>query len=1070
MLIKTLYIWQLFHIGIGKTFYHWQCSLLSNSTIQSLVEQNAEAFQVIGWPEWMIMQYKSINCAQRGLKNVPQGLNNKIEILDLGRNSITHIREKDFATYHNLVAISLIRNCIIANFYAVSTPRCSTYLTIEKGAMSNLQNLRYLSLSSTAMKQFPELLPRNIRVLLSSFASLSPVQKKHLNRLPSLEFVSFSANCLVVDVKHFCARRFTIASKVFSSSHLKLLDLGYNNFTSVPSYLFQQSLIGIRLKGNPLNWVRSSDFENATNIKYLNVAWTAQYIKTPLQIEMGSFDMLRKLEVLDLSTNMISSLPKDFLSQNAKLKSLNLEFNCLKMIEVDPAILPPLPLLEELSLGGNTFCSDTLNPVKNFQKRLDFTEACLRFPNLTTLSLGKFMKFDPPMYLMYGSNYDRVDGHSFQFLRNLSQLKNLEFVACGIRVLDTAAFKGFNISNVELQINQIGEVSNNRSNHDNNFRVKRHDSFQKTTNQLHAILDLKEFHIYEDIFHKNSLDNKKNSKACAVNFSRNAIYDLQLYPLKYFTFSTHLDLSRNKINYIPKDVFQHMINLQVLDLRFNPIRFIHPEALIPLARLMSLQFNLTEFEQDFSVKFLLGAQQSLTLKYGDTGGHFYRLLKFYADQSVNFSKIVSLDLSYISIPHYFVSKNQPIFKPLPNLTSLKIDGAQMTFHPQSNFFSGIIMLHYLSMRECWLEEFPYLALKPLQDLRYLDLSHNKIEVLNMNMNIYLIHLETLILSHNYIYIVAPGIMQLFLNNGMQKFDVSFNQIKNIDPPVINRYAVQEMELDLRGNTVRCDCSLGDTFGWLIQSNKLNNSKLPGFLPDCSSSVMNYYGGCIACDQSTSDKPLSLFTYTITNNCWMHFLIYLAVSFNGVFLLSLVLALSSTVLKRKLLSFLLRDVSVPTIPNPPKSSVYAYDGFVFYDRNNLIVGDWVDSTLISRFASGNPSFYISVVGKEEWCGMTQVQQVLLQMRASRKTIVIFSDDFFSNPQCQYVLSVLEEWIYTNKEDKCILIAFDYDETNCSQLRVFRKGSRRTKHTMLKYERLEDNPLFWDVLTNAMTSFN
>jgi len=1091
---NALFIFGLFQFGCAeRTFDHWQCSMLSNNTIQSLVDQfqfdfhfdqNSikEAFRTTSWPDWMLTKYPYINCVQKGLKHIPQGLNAEVQILDLGKNSITHIGENDFKSYSSLLAISLSNNCMITAFYDSKIRRCSTYLSVAQNAWSNLNKLKYLDLSGTAMKQLPELLPSSIRVLIANFASLSPIHKETLTQLTSLEVVSFSKNCITADQEHFCARKFTILYPIFTSPNLTFLDLSYNNFSSVPSYLFQESLLGIDLQGNPMNWISKNDFVNATNITYLNLAWTSQYIKTSLYIENGSFALLENLQVLDLSANMIKSLPVGILSKNVNLRALNLEFNCLKMIATNPSILPALPLLEELLVAGNTFCTGTLYPVKRTIPRLDFDESYLRFPNLTTLSLGRFIYFpntnfhpsDQYRYLSYGLKYDVVGGESFKVLRNLTKLRNLGLATCGIRVLNTSAFDGLNLTYIDLQINQLGEepeILEKKFAMNYQNQIPTHFSTHFKEEPDLTMIN----HI--GVFKKNAkVDYKIFRKLSKVTLSKNSISNLLSFSLVYFSFAIHLDLSYNRINYIHENAFTSLSRLQILNLQYNPIRHIHHEALIPLAQLIDLRLNITEPQYDFNIEFLYEAQQNLTFKYGDTLSHFYRLMRFYDVETtpVYFTKIFSIDLSYIRIPSYYISKNQPVFKPLCNLRKLIIDGAQITYSLQSNFFSGVTHLQYLSMRECWIEQFPYAALQRLHKLKYLDLSHNQIQVINKRLNFSLSNLETLILSYNFIHKVSPGTLRSFYDSGLRRIDLSFNQFKNINPSIIDKSLLQEMDLiDLRGNAVTCDCSLSETFGLLVQSNQLNSSKLPGFIPKCSSAVVNYNGGCIACDQSTSEKPLSLFTFTIMNNCHELFLIHLVVWFHCVFLTFLTIVLTCKSMKKTFIKLMLNDMSIQSYLNRPIEdnlpfSVFAYDGLVFYDRENQVVGDWVDHALVPRLENGNLFFKMNIAGKRDWCGLSQVQQLLLEMKASRKTIVILSEKFSSTPQCQYVFSVLEEWMYLKGENRCIAVLFGNKEAGNTFLKtVLSKNFRHNSYSTLHYSQTEESFLFWELLTNAMS---
>ena len=1071
---EVLYIFVLLQVShLRTTFYQWQCSSPSNNTIKNVEQENQEEFKIIGWPIWMSTEYKYINCSQKGLKRIPQGLNQDVEVLDLGRNSITRIRRNDFAEYSSLVAILLIQNCIISDFYDPSARKCSSYLAVENGAWANLHKLKFLALSGTVMKQLPELLPSSIRVLLSSYANLGPIHKQDVEQ--QLELVSFSSNCIIADETHFCAGKFTISSPVFASPNLRFLDLAYNNFTSVPGYLFQQSLMGIKLRGNPMNWIRTDDFHNATNITYLNLAWTSQYINTPLQIENGTFAMLKNLEVLDLSANMIRSLPDGIFGENLKLRALNLELNCLSMIEMNPSILPALPLLEELSVAGNTFCSASLNPVTHLIAKLRFNDSYRKFPNLTTLSLGSVTRFpnaefDPSYsyeYLWYGARYDEVDSESFQVLQHLPKLRHLGLAACGIRVIDTSAFNGLNLSRLDVQQNRIGEPNQTVSN-----SIEHESSDHPSPKNYWGEEEFGVKIIHNNVFNQKA-DLRNANSISVIDFSKNSISCLISFSLKYFPFVTHLDLSCNRINYVYENAFKDLSHLQVLNLQQNPIRQICNEALLPLVQLTDLQLHLTEPHYDFAIQFLQSAKHNFRLQYGDTGSYIYRLFQYYGsgNTTMNFTKVTNLDLSYVRIPTYYLSRNLAVFQPMSNIKNLTIDGAQITFHPQSNFFRGVSKIKHLSMRDCWLEQFPYAALRRLDQLRHLDLSYNKIEVITKYMNFSFTNLKTLILSYNFIYEIHPGTLRFFFNAGLRSVDLRFNQFKNINPSIIDRVLLQDMDsIDLRGNAVSCDCSLADTFGSLIHSNKLNRSKLPGFPPDCSSAVVDYDGGCISCDQSTLEKPLSLFVYVFTNNCHQEFLFHLVAWFNFGIVLFLTIALTCKAMKKTAIKILLNNMRLQSFlsrsyPALPSSDVFAYDGFVFYDKDNNVVGNWIENLLVPRLENGNPSFKICVVGKEDWCGTTQVQQLLMRMRASRKTIVVFSGEFLSTPQCQYIVSILEEWMYLKKEVKCVAIVFGNSEL--SPKTIFRKTCHHNSDLMLHYSPTESNSLFWELLTNAMT---
>ena len=1053
----------------ATAYHHWQCSLPEQENIFSLILQNFEAFDVEGRPDWLIKRRKYVSCYRKGLDEIPQELDGDIEILNLDQNLITRIQKNDFNAYPSLVAISIASNCIQISFYDSTIRRCATEFLVDPEAFVNLPNLKYLSLTGNVMKQLPELLPKSLLILFASFSSIGPIRA--VTELTSLAIVSFSANCITADKKNLCKNNFSIENLAFNSEELKHLDLSYNNVKEVPTYLFQSSLVGVKLRGNPIHRIRSEDFLSVENLVFLSLAWTSQYDKRPLRIEKRSFDNLQKLKFLDLSGNMISHLPKNLLANNINLKALNLEFNCLNQIEMNPQVLPLLPQLEELHLSGNRFCSNQIYPLKNIVLKLKLSNAYLRFPKLRVLVLGatdnipstvfsSSLFFD---YFQHGTKYDNVTKGSLNVLKKLPQLQILSMAVCGIRILDMSAFSGLNLSYLDLKMNQIGETK-----YSVYFRprVKRAASRGR-------------FYDYSDFKQRTISPFKRatSSNEAFVILHGNAISDLTAYPMERIQFVTHLILSKNNINYVDEMTFKSLKNLQILDLRNNPIRRIHPNAFLSLKQLSQLSINVTIFQRDIEFDFLSSVQkEDFSFRYGDQGSNFYLLLRSYRKNSVYFPKITRLDTSGVRIPTYSISNNQVIYKPFPSLLHLTIDNAQLTYQPQSNFFQGIEKLITLSMKDCWLEEFPYVSLARLQNLTYLDLSHNYIEVLNnQTFSLNFPPLKTLILTNNYIYKISPGILTAVYGRGLQHLDLSHNQIRHIDPSIVDRQLLRDelFYLDLRGNTINCVCSLGSTFGYLIRSSKLNRSRLPGFFPDCSSSVINYYGGCITCAKSNAlaKYPPSLFTYSAMQNCHETLFRTLCLFYSLCFLIFLISSLITTnaFLKEKLITFLLRDIQLQNFTNEENihlsAKIYAYDGFIFYDKSDFSVGNWVDEILVPKLEKGNPSFRINVVGKEDWCGSTQVEQLLFRMKTSRKTVVILSKNFSSSSPCQYVFSVLEEWRYVNKENKGIIVT--YEDFQPSFISKFPR-TKKMSCSLLHYSTLKENPLFWVTLKNAMTT--
>ena len=79
--------------------------------------------------------------------------------------------------------------------------------------------------------------------------------------------------------------------------------------------------------------------------------------------------------------------------------------NCLKLMEVNPYIIPYVSLLEVLYIAGNPFCNDTFYPDELLLPKFQTGPAYLRFPNLITLAFGMDVGIPNSLYTANHSQF-----------------------------------------------------------------------------------------------------------------------------------------------------------------------------------------------------------------------------------------------------------------------------------------------------------------------------------------------------------------------------------------------------------------------------------------------------------------------------------------------------------------------------------------------------------------------------------------------------------------------------------------------------------------------------------------
>ena len=1056
-----------------QSYGHWRCSQPRNQSLVEVVSDDTRRhFDAIGYSAWMVDKRTFISCYERGLISVPKGLDKSVQLLDLRRNSIIHLTKNDFSEYTKLEAIMLQENCFSANIFHDGIPSCSyDYMKIDLNAFADLSRLNHLSLAKNKIKKVPLNLPKSLKILDMEMTELGQISTNDVKQLADLELVMMGKNCIEAAYDSLCKGNFSIENFHFSSINLTSLDFSFSNLRRVPSWIFTRTLLSINLQTNPIHVVHFRDFKACPQVKYLVLSWTAKFDKIPLMIMNGAFDALTKLVDIDLSGNMLSTIP-DFTS-HTKLTAIKLDFNCLELSANNPTNLSALPLTK-LELIGNTFCDNETYPVKTRIPTFKLGNAFCTFQKLKSLKFDGFTSVSMPdldeifWILSYGFQYDYIDEESLQVLQKLPSLKTLSLTLSGIKSVDMSMFCKFNLTRLDLGINEIKDLSINAS---AVYRRSRRNIEQREKNKYSSLELLHFFNLRKQSIYL-------NQNEIMLILHRNALTDISNDAFKCFSKTTYLDLSYNHISYIPGDTFASMTHLEKLNLQYNPVRQIYPGPQNGLSKLNTLMLNYAAFQGEFTLKFLLNATSEIKLNYGDVTDNIYRLLSAYRKNSTTFRNVVSITFSNIPILLYDVLNNEPIFKPFPNLRHVTLTNAYLTITPKNNFFGGVPKVTNVALCYCKLQQFPDKALAVLPTLRYVDLSHNYIESLNQTSFGDGFNLTFLSVSHNFITHIDPNLLHNLVKRGLKHLDLSYNFIKDVRHSIIDQYMLSQLlYLDLRKNSIRCDCSLTRNFGQLIKT-KAKQLQIPGFLPVCPSSVDNYYGGCLKCNAAEGflNQPPSLFLYSLSNICQEQFLTILTAGFSAFIVIFLILSLllDSKSLKNRLVKSYLQTHLGQTAEESVKASdsmitnkLYAFDGFIVYDTNDSVIGDWVDFTMLSELESGFPSFKIGVVEKEDWSGLTsEVQQLLLRMKASYKTIVLLSNQFARSVKCKYVLGVLEQWVYTKGEDRCIIVTF---QNHPSTAQGFQMRRRRNKWSTLNLSDLNaDNAVFFELLRHAIAA--
>lgn len=556
--------------------------------------------------------------------------------------------------------------------------------------------------------------------------------------------------------------------------NLERLDLSENNMLKLP----EGALCSLR------------------NLDYLNMTGNRMRDIGHLQFSSAHRHPNEKcgenLSVLDLSRNVIDTLPPSMLSGLKRLQKLYLQSNGLNSIA--DRTLEGLTSLTTIRFSDNQLQS---LPPELFSDTKDLKEIYLNNNTITVLAPGLFSDLTQLLVLDISHNELTSDWINTSTFAGLKRLAFLDFSHNRVSKMEIALFRDLN----NLQI------------------LKMQDNFIE--------------HIPENVFA--SLFNLHT-----LILSNNRLTIIESYAFNGLKALTVLSIDSNRISKIHHQVFENCSTLQDLHINGNRLDGV-PSALreIPQLKTLDLGENLITSVENAS---FMAMQQM----YG---------LRLTENNIGNISKGVFDKMTSLKILNLSRNKIHKIeagaFDSNVNLQAIRLDGNYLT--DIAGLFAKLPNLVWLNISDNRLGSFDYFMIPT--GLQWLDIHANRIAELGNYFEIESqLSLSTFDASSNKLTeitgsAIPNSVEMLYLNDNLiskvqsytffkkpnlTRVDLYGNKITSLDPNSLRISAVPQdksvPEFFIGGNPLECDC----TMDWLQKVNTGNRARTQPKLMDLDS--------------------------------------------------------------------------------------------------------------------------------------------------------------------------------------------------------------------------------------------
>ncbi|NXK70747.1 TLR7 protein, partial [Sylvietta virens] len=716
----------------------------------------------------------TVDCTARRLTEVPRGIPGNATNLTLSINHIPHIYPTSFNHLENLQEIDFRCNCVPVKLGPKNLV-CTSPLKIKNGSFAALTRLKSLYLDANQLAEIPRGLPATLTLLSLEANSIFNIQKASFSELGNIEVLYLGQNCYY---RNPCNVSYEIERTAFLGlKKLTILSLKSNNLTQIPHNL-SSTLKELYIYNNMIQEIQEEHLSGLPNLEILDLSgncprcYNAPYPCIPcdngsIQIHSKAFDSLQNLRILRLHSNSLQSIPSSWFKNIKNLKELDLSQNFLMREIGDAQFLTFIPSLVQLDLSFNY-------ELKVYSPYLHLSETFSSLSNLEMLKLKGYV-------------FKELRAQNLHPLLSLRNLTMLDLGTNFIKVADLTVFEEFPaLKFIDLSMNKISP-SSGESNfygfHSNpgisveeyNRQVQqmhyfRYDLYERSCRSKDKEASSYQSLVKEDclnygktldlsrnnVFFVKSSDFRGLSSLKCLNLSDNAISQtLNGSEFSYLSGLKYLDFSNNRVDLLFQTAFKELKLLEILDLSNNNYYFLaegvtHVLSFIKnLAHLRKLMMN----DNDISTTIDTGMESQSLRILEFRGNHLDALWMDGNDKYLSFFKnltrLEELDISFNSLsflPHSVFEKMPPSLKilnltnnqlrsfiwgnlpSLKNLVTLDLSNNLLTTVPRelSNCTSS---LQELMLRNNRIQRLTKYFLRGAFQLRYLDLSSNKIEVI-----------------------------------------------------------------------------------------------------------------------------------------------------------------------------------------------------------------------------------------------------------------------------------------------------------------------------------------------------